>query len=173
VSLSEYRGILWGGALSFFGSVRILTLYGGTMKLFPRFFTRYGSETGRRRHAFARSRFQPRCFSFERLEDRKLLDADAFNLISLDDYQADPVLSEFDGSGPDDSMKYSIAVISTGAQLNHPVFGPDVVEPIGIADRIVHQQNFFDGTSPATDEDVDGRGTGLAGVTAEAALALI
>src|SRR5690606_25783787 len=76
---------------------------------------------------------------------------ESYEVIGLDDYIANPSYSRFDGSG------YSIAILDTGADLDHP----------SLANRIVYQQDFADGDMNAN--DVHGHGTNVAGIVAGAA----
>lgn len=78
-------------------------------------------------------------------------------LINLDDFNANSSYSGIDGAG------YSAVVLDTGADLNHPFFGPDS-DSDGIADRIVYQYDFGDGDAFA--DDTDGHGTNVAGILA-------
>jgi hypothetical protein len=121
------------------------------MKLFHRWFALRGSaKTQANRSRIRSSRWQRRRFTFECLEERKVLDADSFGLVGATDYFANPNFAQFDGSGPDPNAPYSIAILGSGAQLDHPVFGDDLVAPFGIGDRIVYQENFLDPTQPAS-----------------------
>ena len=130
------------------------------MELFTRWFTRRGlRDTGRPR----RVKSSLRRFSFEPLEDRRVMDADSLNLIGVDDFRANPSFDQFNGAGPTTST-YSIAIVGPGAQLNHPDLGPDQVAPIGIADRIVYQQNFAEPGTNANETDENGKGTGAASI---------
>jgi len=65
-------------------------------------------------------------------------------LINIDDFRGDARFSGVDGSG------YSAVIIDTGIDLDHPFFGPDD-DSDGVADRIVHQYDFADGDSDASD----------------------
>lgn len=76
--------------------------------------------------------------------------------INLDDFRSDGRFSDIDGSG------YTVAILDTGIDLNHPAFGPDS-DQNGIADRIVVALDFTperDGTA----NDVQGHGTHVAGI---------
>jgi subtilisin family serine protease len=79
----------------------------------------------------------------------------ASRLIGLDRLRDDPQLDSFDGSG------YSVAIIDTGIDLNHPFFGGDS-DNNGIADRIIYQQDFADGDLDAT--DYNGHGSHIASI---------
>jgi subtilisin family serine protease len=84
---------------------------------------------------------------FERLEDRRLLTSDSFDLIGSTDYFNNPAFAQFDGTG------VAIAILDTGADLDHPDFGDDNVAPFGVADRIRHQADFFNADSDASDDN--------------------
>ncbi|MEM8735780.1 MAG: S8 family serine peptidase, partial [Planctomycetota bacterium] len=75
---------------------------------------------------------------------------------SLGAFREDARFAGVDGSG------FSVVVIDSGADLDHPHFGPDADEN-GIADRIVHQQSF---TGTASADDDHGHGTHVLGITA-------
>ena len=81
----------------------------------------------------------------------------SYSLIGVDDYYDDGLLSGYDGSG------YSMAILDTGADLDHPSFGPDN-DNDGISDRIVYQYDFADNDTNAN--DVNGHGTNVAGIAA-------
>jgi hypothetical protein len=81
----------------------------------------------------------------------------SYPVIGANDYNANAHFGAFDGTG------YSIAILDTGADLNHPAFGPDG-DSNGIADRIVYQYDFADGDADAN--DVDGHGTHVASISA-------
>ena len=81
----------------------------------------------------------------------------SYPLIGASSFLANPGFSAFNGSG------YSIAVLDTGADLDHPAFGPDL-NSNGIGDRIVYQQDFANGDMNAN--DVNGHGTNVAGIAA-------
>ena len=68
----------------------------------------------------------------------------ASQLINLDTLNADPQFAGVDGSG------YSVVVIDTGLDVDHPFFGPDA-DGDGIADRIVYQYDFADDDNDASD----------------------
>jgi hypothetical protein len=105
-----------------------------------------------------------RPFQFERLEKREVLDAESFNLIGVTDYFNNPIFDDFDGRGSGETP-YRIAVISSGADVNHDVFGNDANQD-GAGDRIAYRWNFLDDNSNVTDTD---RGTAYAGLIAEMA----
>jgi Ca2+-binding RTX toxin-like protein len=73
----------------------------------------------------------------------------AINLIHLDDFRNDPRFTDIKGQG------YSTVIIDTGADLNHPLFGPDT-DNNGIGDRIVYQYDFADNDNDATDKNNHG-----------------
>jgi hypothetical protein len=72
------------------------------------------------------------------------------DLINLTDFRADPRFAGIDGSG------FSVVILDTGIDLNHPFFGPDL-DLNGVADRIVYNQDFITGGPNA--DDVNGHGT--------------
>src|SRR5215204_3602899 len=78
------------------------------------------------------------------------------SLIRLNNMRADPRFAGIDGGG------YSVVVIDTGADLNHPAFGPDS-DGNGIADRIVFQYDFS-GANDSNATDTKGHGTNVAGI---------
>ena len=130
------------------------------MRLFQRLFARRGFGTdcnGRRR---VDSRRFSRRLQFEELEDRKVLDADSFALIGQTDYFNNPSFAAQDGSG------YSIAILSSGAEIDNDAFGEDLNFD-GAGDRIVYRENFVDPLSEVFDDD--GLGTAYASVVAEMA----
>ena len=71
-------------------------------------------------------------------------------LVHLTDVRADPRFAQFAGQG------MRVAVIDTGADLDHPFFGPDT-DGNGVADRIVYQFDFGDNDADANDRS--GHGT--------------
>jgi len=85
---------------------------------------------------------------------------ESFPLIGVDDYYLNPSYSRFDGSG------YSIVVIDSGADLDHPIFGPDA-DSDGVADRIVYHHDYVNDDDDASDDH--GHGTHIAGIVAGAA----
>ncbi len=95
----------------------------------------------------------------EALETRALLSA--ASLINLDLYRTDPRFAGADGRG------YSAVVIDTGADLNHPSFGPDQ-NGDGTADRIVYQYDFADRDANASDGSSNSHGSHVAGVVGSA-----
>jgi subtilisin family serine protease len=103
------------------------------------------------------SRLRRRSLAVERLEDRRLFDADA--LVGLDLLRALPRFDGLDGSG------YSVVVIDHGIDLDHPFFGPDENQD-GVADRIVYQQDFGDDDPVAQEDNANGHGTSVASILA-------
>jgi hypothetical protein len=81
----------------------------------------------------------------------------SYDVIERDDYFANSSFSSFNGSG------YSIAILDTGADLDHSAFGTDSNSD-GVADRIVFQQDFADADMNAS--DVNGHGTNVASIAA-------
>ncbi|MTJ30493.1 S8 family serine peptidase, partial [Aphanizomenon sp. UHCC 0183] len=73
----------------------------------------------------------------------------AINLINLDDFWADSRFANIKGQG------YTTVIIDTGADLNHPLFGPDN-DNNGIADRIIYQYDFADNDNDAGDKNNHG-----------------
>lgn len=104
-----------------------------------------------RRAAARRSRVR----SLEALEPRSLLSA--ASLINLDLFRTDPRFAGVDGRGQ------SVVVIDSGADLNHPFFGPDS-NADGIADRIVYQHDFADRDNDASDGSSTSHGSHVAGI---------
>jgi hypothetical protein len=86
--------------------------------------------------------------------------AQSYPLIGVTDYYSNPNYSRFDGSD------YSVVVIDTGIDIDHPAFGPDG-DFDGISDRIVYQYDFADDDMDASDNH--GHGTHVAGIVAGAA----
>ena len=79
------------------------------------------------------------------------------SIIGLSDFQNNSTFSKYDGTGS------TIVIIDTGADLDHPHFGPDS-DGDGIADKIVFSYDFYYGDSDAT--DFSGHGTHVAGTAA-------
>lgn len=77
--------------------------------------------------------------------------------IGLDQLKADARFAGIDGSG------FAIAVLDTGADLDHPAFGPDG-NGDGRADRIVYSWDFADQDSDA--QDLNSHGTNVASIAA-------
>jgi subtilisin family serine protease len=76
-------------------------------------------------------------------------------LINMDDFRADARFSGIDGTG------YTVVILDTGIDLNHPYFGPDS-DNNGVADRIVYQYDFADSDSNAS--DVNGHGSNVSSI---------
>jgi hypothetical protein len=133
------------------------------MRLFQGFFSRAlaGGDHHPNRNSSRRRRSHR--LSFERLEDRKVLDAESFDIIGWNDYIGNPTLSQYDGTG------YAIAVLDTGAFMDHEIFGPDVNPADGVPDRIVYQYDYIEDDGSADDEGFAFHGTAMAGIIAEMA----
>ena len=71
-------------------------------------------------------------------------------------FHADPRFADINGQG------YSVVVIDSGIDLNHPYFGPDN-DGNGVADRIVYDQDFY-GVGDLDASDGMGHGTHVAGI---------
>jgi len=84
-------------------------------------------------------------------------DTAGVNLLRLNTFQNDPRFSMLRG------QNQAIVVLDTGADLDHPFFGPDA-DGDGVADRIVYQYDFVDGDASAA--DAKGHGTHVAGIIA-------
>jgi subtilisin family serine protease len=82
-------------------------------------------------------------------------DAESNTLINLSGFRSDARFTGVDGSG------YSVAVLDTGIDVNHPFFGPDA-DGNGVADRIVYQHDFANNDDDAS--DVNGHGSNVAGI---------
>jgi hypothetical protein len=83
--------------------------------------------------------------------------AEAGPLIGLPAFHSDSRFAGIDGSG------YSIVVLDSGADLDHPFFGPDA-DGDGVADRIVYHADFV-GDSPGG-ADLFGHGTHVTSIVA-------
>ncbi len=81
--------------------------------------------------------------------------AESSVLINMDDFRADARFSGIDGSD------YTVVVLDTGIDLDHPYFGPDSNND-GVADRIVYHYDFADGDSDAS--DVNGHGSNVSSI---------
>ena len=77
--------------------------------------------------------------------------------INLDKFRAAPGFSGIDGRG------FSVAILDSGIDLNHPFFGPDS-DSNGISDRIVYNYDFAEGDADAS--DTDGHGSNIASIIA-------
>jgi len=95
------------------------------------------------------------------------LDAESNAIIKWNDFILDPQYGGANGFG------YSVVVIDTGIDINHPFFGPDDfingTDPPnpgsdGVADRIVYQQDFANNDMNAS--DFDGHGTHVTSIAA-------
>ena len=71
------------------------------------------------------------------------------DLLDLSGFWADSRFANIKGQGQ------SIVIIDTGADLNHPLFGPDT-DNNGIADRIIYQYDFADNDNDASDRNNHG-----------------
>jgi subtilisin family serine protease len=91
-----------------------------------------------------------RVLKFESLKDRRLLTSDSFDLIGATKYFNDPAFSQYDG------RNYAIAILDTGADLDHPDFGPDNEAPFGVADRIKFHHDFANDDTNASDDHGNG-----------------
>lgn len=69
-------------------------------------------------------------------------DIESNAIVGAGNYYTDPQFGSLDGSG------YSIAIIDTGYDLDHPFFGPDTDED-GYGDRIVFDYDFYHDDSEA------------------------
>ena len=89
-------------------------------------------------------------------------DAESSPLIRLPSFQADPRFSNIKGQG------FSVAVLDTGIDVNHPFFGPDA-NANGIADRIVFQHDFANNDNDASDPaSGSSHGTNVASIVGSA-----
>ena len=79
----------------------------------------------------------------------------ATTLIRLDEVRANPLYTGIDGTG------MTVVVIDSGADLDHPAYGPDANRN-GIADRILFQYDFY-GANDANAGDGIGHGTHVTG----------
>ena len=84
-----------------------------------------------------------------------LLTTQSSSLIRVTNMRADPRFAGIDGSG------FSVVIVDTGADLNHPAFGPDS-NGDGVANRIVFQYDFS-GSNDGNATDTKGHGTHVAG----------
>jgi subtilisin family serine protease len=81
------------------------------------------------------------------VQSRQIINANAFS--------SNPSFAGIDGRG------FSVAVLDTGIDVNHPFFGPDA-DGNGIDDRIVYQWDFADNDADAT--DVNGHGSNVSSI---------
>jgi hypothetical protein len=81
------------------------------------------------------------------VQSRQLVNANAF--------ASNASFAGIDGRG------YSVVVLDTGIDVNHPFFGPDL-DANGIGDRIVYQWDFADNDADAT--DVSGHGSNVTSI---------
>ena len=79
-------------------------------------------------------------------------------LINLNAFRNDPRFAGIDGSG------FSVVIIDTGIDLNHPFFGTDA-DHNGISDRIVFSYDFSGSNDPDA-SDFDGHGSNVASIAA-------
>lgn len=78
-------------------------------------------------------------------------------LINLDDFRSDYRFAQINGSD------FSVVILDTGIDLNHPFFGPDS-NADGVADRIVYHYDFADDDANAS--DVNGHGSNVSSIAA-------
>lgn len=90
------------------------------------------------------------------------LTSESSDLISLNEFRADSRFSSVDGSG------YTVVVIDTGIDLNHPAFGADA-NGDGISDRIVYSEDFTN-DGDGTVDDVNGHGSNVASIVGSSAV---
>jgi len=76
-------------------------------------------------------------------------------LINLDDFRSAPEYSGLNGQG------FSIVILDTGIDVNHPFFGPDL-DSNGVADRIVYQWDYVNHDADASDDN--GHGSNVASI---------
>jgi subtilisin-like proprotein convertase family protein len=79
-------------------------------------------------------------------------------LVRLDELRANPELADIDGRG------FSVVIIDTGIDLDHPFFGTDA-DGDGIADRIVFNYDFSGGNDNDA-SDYDGHGSNVSSIVA-------
>ena len=83
-------------------------------------------------------------------------------LVDLPLFRADTDFAGIDGRG------YSVVVIDSGIDLDHPAFGPDA-DGDGVGDRIIVHQSFVagdDSTAETQGQDAQGHGTHVSGIIA-------
>ncbi len=78
-------------------------------------------------------------------------------LVGLNDFREDLRFAGVDGSG------YSIVIIDSGIDLDHPFFGPDA-NGDGVADRIVYRADFVE--PGGSGDDLYGHGTHVSSIAA-------
>ncbi|MDA1055178.1 MAG: S8 family serine peptidase, partial [Planctomycetota bacterium] len=71
------------------------------------------------------------------------------SLVEFDEFWADPRFSGINGRG------YSVVVLDSGIDLDHPFFGPDA-DGDNQADRIIYQYDFANNDNDASDNDGHG-----------------
>jgi hypothetical protein len=81
---------------------------------------------------------------------------EAATLMRLDQVRANPLFAGVDGHGQ------TVVIIDTGADLNHPFFGPDA-DSNGVGDRILFQFDFY-GANDSDASDGNGHGTHVTGI---------
>ncbi|MEO1681300.1 MAG: S8 family serine peptidase [Pseudomonadota bacterium] len=83
------------------------------------------------------------------------------DLVGVDELRNDPEFSAYDGTG------YTVVVMDTGIDLDHPAFGPDA-DGDGVSDRIVYTEDFT-GEGDGTADDVNGHGSNVTSIIASSA----
>ncbi|MEA5500534.1 S8 family serine peptidase [Limnoraphis robusta] len=78
---------------------------------------------------------------------------------NLESFRTDPRFEGIDGSN------FSVVIIDTGIDLDHPFFGPDN-NGDGVADRIVYHQDFFDTDGDKRGVDSNGHGSHVSSIIA-------
>jgi hypothetical protein len=78
---------------------------------------------------------------------------------SVESFRSDPRFEGIDGSN------FSVVIIDSGIDLDHPFFGPDN-NGDGVADRIVYHQDFFDTDGDRRGSDSDGHGSNVSSIIA-------
>ena len=93
-------------------------------------------------------------------------DAQSNALVRQPTFLADARFAGLQGQG------FSVAVLDTGIDRDHPFFGPDA-NADGVADRIIYQQDFANGDMNAQDPaGGSGHGTNVASIVGSAAAAV-